>query len=105
MTYPHPGHRYGQFHPGAQHTYGEPLFSVRVRKHYGLFMAWSMRTYTITGTRTQCEQALHQAQIHNVLAGWWSPLSLLLLNWIALIANASERSRLHRAAIPTNATR
>ncbi len=69
---------------------------MRIHKHYGALMAWHHQTYTVTGTRTQCQQALRQAQVQNLLAGWWSPVSLLVMNWIALASNAIESARLRR---------
>jgi hypothetical protein len=76
----------------------EPTFQVRVIKHTGALLFWSQRSYTVTGTFAQCSAALRQAQIYNLLAGWWSFLSILVLNWVALVANAVQRKRLYRDA-------
>lgn len=81
----------------------EPIFQVRVIKHTGALVFWSQHSYTVTGTFAQCSHALHQAQIHNLLAGWWSFLSVLALNWIALISNAVQQKRLQRHAADAQA--
>jgi hypothetical protein len=74
------------------------LFQVRVTKHTGLVMAWYNQRYTVTGTLAQCEAAIHDAQQHNLAAGWWSIASLLVWNWVALAENAGARKVLHRQA-------
>lgn len=52
----------------------------------------------VSGTLAQCEQAYRQAQTHNLVAGWWSFISVLLLNWVALLSNTSAMSHLRRLA-------
>ena len=64
-------------------------FSVRLYRHTGAVILWHQRTLTFTGTLEQCEKAYRDAQTHNLLAGWWSVVSLLVMNWIALISNYS----------------
>ncbi|KUI34268.1 hypothetical protein [Mycobacterium sp. GA-2829] len=76
----------------------QPVFTVSTTKHTGLLLMWMDQSATVTGTFEQCDAALRQAQTHNLLAGWWSPLSMLLLNWFALLANWSARKTLHRQA-------
>lgn len=68
-------------------TYPYRQFSVRLTEHIGAVVMFSQRTYTFTGTLEQCERAYRSAQTHNLLAGWWSVLSLLAMNWAALISN------------------
>lgn len=63
-------------------------------KHTGLAVAWLNQTYTVTGTFAQCEAAIRQAQQHNLAAGWWSPMSLLVWNWVALLSNLGARKSL-----------
>jgi hypothetical protein len=77
---------------------GEPFFRVQVMKHTGILMLWLNQSYTVTGTYGQCEAAIRAAQQHNLLVGWWSPLSALMLNWIALFTNVSARKTLHHNA-------
>ena len=62
-------------------------FSVRLYEHTGAVILWHQRTLTFTGTLEQCEQAYRKAQLHCLLAGWWSVVSLLVMNWVALISN------------------
>lgn len=76
----------------------QPVFTVSTTKHTGLLLMWTDQSATVTGTFEQCDAALRQAQTHNLLAGWWSPLSMLLLNWFALLANWSARKTLQRQA-------
>jgi len=71
---------------------------VQLIKHTGLLMMWYQQSSTVVGTYAQCDAAIRNAQVHNMLAGWWSPLSVLLMNWIALFANWSARKALQRSA-------
>ncbi|WP_445161923.1 DUF2510 domain-containing protein [Mycobacterium sp. Dal123C01] len=64
-------------------------FSVRLYQHTGAVILWHQRTFTFTGTLKQCERAYRDAQLHCLLAGWWSVVSLLVMNWIALFSNYS----------------
>jgi hypothetical protein len=64
-------------------------FSVRLYQHTGAVILWHQRTFTFTGTLEQCEKAYRDAQTHSLLAGWWSVVSLLVMNWIALFSNYS----------------
>jgi hypothetical protein len=77
----------------------QPVFQVHVMKHTGALMLWLNQGYTVTGTYGQCDVVIRAAQQHNLLAGWWSPMSVLALNWIALFTNMSARKMLqHNAA-------
>lgn len=80
------------------HAVREPIFRVRVMKHTGALMLWINQSSTVTGTFSQCEAAIRAAQLHCLLAGWWSPVSALLMNWIALFVNVSARRALLRDA-------
>lgn len=62
-------------------------FSLPLVEHTGAVAFFQQRSYTVTGTLEQCEQAYHRAQKHNLLAGWWSVLSLVVMNWAALLSN------------------
>jgi hypothetical protein len=99
---------YPQYPPTQYPTWppvphNQPLFRVRLVKHTGLMMMWYQQTYTVTGTYAQCEAAIRAAQQYNLAAGWWSPLSALLLNWIALATNESARKELQRNAAQAQA--
>ncbi len=82
-------------HPAAG---DQRLFQVRIRKHTGAIILMFNQTYTVTGTLAQCEAALRNALLHNLLAGWWSVGSALIWNWVALVENHSARKHLHRQA-------
>ncbi|MBB5163566.1 hypothetical protein [Mycobacterium sp. AZCC_0083] len=86
--------------PPAWHSHAvrEPIFQVRVMKHTGALVLWINQSSTVTGTYSQCDAAIRSAQLHCLLVGWWSPVSLLLLNWIALLVNVSARKTLQRSA-------
>jgi hypothetical protein len=84
--------------PWTQPGTPQPLFRVRLTKHTGLLMVFINETYTVTGTLEQCEAAIRQAQLHNMLAGWWSITSVLVMNWAALFENLSARKALRRQA-------
>ncbi|TRW76977.1 hypothetical protein FK535_27375 [Mycolicibacterium sp. 018/SC-01/001] len=75
-----------------------PLFEVTVMTHAGAVFFWFSQRRTVRGTYAQCEAAIRSAQNQNLLVGWWSVLSLLIFNWIALSHNSSERKRLHQQA-------
>ena len=80
------------------HAVREPIFQVRVMRHTGALMLWINQSSTVTGTYSQCDAAIRAAQLHCLLAGWWSPVSALLMNWIALLVNVSARKTLQRDA-------
>jgi hypothetical protein len=65
-------------------------FSVRLYQHTGAVILWHPRTSTFTGTLEQCEKAYRDAQTHNLLAGWCSVVSLLMMNWIALFSKQRD---------------
>lgn len=71
-----------------------PIFQVSTMRHTGALIFWFNQRYVITGTYDQCDAALRSAQIHNVVFGWWSFLSILLMNWVAIISNSSSRRKL-----------
>ncbi|WP_369817929.1 DUF2510 domain-containing protein [Mycobacterium sp. E3339] len=73
-------------------------FSVRLTEHIGALVLWYNRRYTFTGTLEQCERAYRSAQTLNLLAGWWSLLSVLVMNWIALISNWNAIREVRRLA-------
>lgn len=87
-------------YPAGQPGTAQPVFQVRVMKHTGAAIVCFNQRYTITGTFAQCEAAIRDAQLHNLLAGWWSVASVLVWNWVALLHNLSARNALRRQAIP-----
>ncbi|MGH3723026.1 MAG: hypothetical protein ACRDUS_02720 [Mycobacterium sp.] len=85
---------YPQQYPGAAPRY----FQLRLTKHTGMLIMFSTRSYTITGTLQQCETAYRDAQTHNLAAGWWSFLSILVMNWIAIFGNMGQINQIRRLA-------
>lgn len=77
--------------PYAQHQ-------LKLIRHTGALILWQQRTYVVSGTREQCEAAYKSAQTYNLLVGWWSLVSLLAMNWIALISNFNAIRRVRAAA-------
>lgn len=73
-------------------------FSIRLYKHTGAVILWNQQRYAVTGTLEQCESAYRGAQTHNLLAGWWSLVSVLIMNWIALISNFNAIRQVRRLA-------
>lgn len=73
-------------------------FSVRLTEHIGALVLWYNRRYTFTGTLEQCERAYRSAQTLNLVVGWWSLLSLLVMNWIALVSNWNAIRAVRRLA-------
>ncbi len=74
-----------------------PLW-ISLVKHTGMLMLWHHRSYRVCGTLAECERAYRSAQIHNLTAGWWSPTSALLMNWVSLLTNALAIRKLRRIA-------
>lgn len=74
-----------------------PLW-ISLVKHTGMLMLWHNRSYRVCGTLSECERAYRSAQIHNLTAGWWSPTSALLMNWVSLLTNALAIRKLRRIA-------
>jgi hypothetical protein len=83
-------------------------FYVRLHKHTGAVIIWRQSSFTCTGTLDQCEKTYRDAQKHNLLVGWWSLLSLLVLNWVTLLVNYSAIRQLrvlaNRALTPSTPT-
>ncbi|WP_156687320.1 DUF2510 domain-containing protein [Mycobacterium sp. Marseille-P9652] len=73
-------------------------FSVTLCKHTGAVILWHHQRYTFTGTLEQCEAEYRRAQTHCLLAGWWSLVSALVMNWVALISNFSAIRGVRRLA-------
>lgn len=90
-----------QPHPDDART-----FQITLRRHTGLVILMLRQSSVFTGTLEQCERAYRQAQIHNLTAGWWGILSLLVFNWIALFSNMSAIEQVRRMAkqSPTSPT-
>jgi len=82
--------------PGYANQAG--LFHLRLLKHTGAVIFWQQQTVTCTGTLEQCEAAYRNAQTHNLVAGWWSLVSALVMNWIALFSNLSAIRKLRALA-------
>nr|WP_242669964.1 DUF2510 domain-containing protein [Mycobacterium decipiens] len=73
-------------------------------KHTGAVILWQQRTYVVNGTLEECEAAYRAAQKHNLLAGWWSLASAVVMNWIALISNFNAIRRVRAMAQQTPAS-
>lgn len=74
----------------------ERMFQVRTSNHTGGLVFWFNQSRTVYGTHAECAAALSRAQTHNVIFGWWSLLSLLFMNWIAIGENYVARRNLDR---------
>ncbi|MCA0158869.1 hypothetical protein LB823_21945 [Tsukamurella sp. M9C] len=75
-----------------------PVFQAKFRKHTGLLILAQWQDSYATGDYQQIRAAYRAAQTHNLLAGWWGLISLLVYNWIAIIGNVSEMSRIKQQA-------
>lgn len=89
------GHR-GQPNPYASYPPPPqvPTFQVEVTSHTGALIFWSHQRRVVIDTYDQCAKALRSAQAHNLIFGWWSFLSLVLINWVALLQNVQARRQL-----------
>ncbi|MGJ6127279.1 hypothetical protein QN239_32390 [Mycolicibacterium sp. Y3] len=70
--------------------------------HVGALIMWFNQRRVVRGTYEQCDAALRSAQLQNMTFGWWSFLSILALNWIALVYNAQSRRKLNHDAQQAN---
>ncbi len=75
-----------------------PIFQVTTMSHIGALIVWFNQHRTVQGTYAQCDAALRSAQTQNLIVGWWSLLSILILNWVALIHNSQSRKKLNQDA-------
>jgi hypothetical protein len=102
MTYPHqpfpPPYPPAAYYPPSYPPSGSGLFTISLVRHTGMVVLWHNRTYRVTGTLPQCERAYRDAQIYNLAAGWWSLTSVLVMNWVSLLQNASAMRKLRRLA-------
>jgi len=72
------------------------IFQVTTVSHIGALVFWFNQRHVVRGTYAQCDAALRSAQTQNLIVGWWSFLSILILNWIALLHNSAARRQLNR---------
>ncbi len=89
MSYP--------YNPAHPHNPADRYY-LKLARHTGALILWQQRSYTVSGTLEECEVAYRAAQTHNLVAGWWSLLSLFLLNWVALISNVSAMRQVRAMA-------
>ncbi|MET9328846.1 hypothetical protein [Tsukamurella sp. NPDC003166] len=75
-----------------------PVFQAKFRKHTGMIILAQWQDSYVTGSYADVRAAYRAAQTHNLLAGWWGLISLLVYNWIALIGNTSEMGRIKQQA-------
>lgn len=71
---------------------------LKLIRHTGVLIFFQQRTYVVSGTLEQCEAEYKSAQTYNLLVGWWSLMSLLAINWIALISNFNAMRRVRKTA-------
>ena len=65
----------------------EDQYYANFAKHTGMLIMWQMSSRTYQGTYAQIEKAYRAAQLHCLMFGWWSVLSLVFFNWFTLIRN------------------
>jgi hypothetical protein len=75
---------------------GELLYEISLITHTGVLIFGHQQTRRHIGTLTQCQQAYRSAQTHCLLAGWWSPASLIAYNWVALFSNMGAIRRVRK---------
>jgi hypothetical protein len=77
---------------------GAARYRLRLRRHTGLLLAWQQSSRMYEGTYEQLRAAYRDAQTYCLLAGWWSLLSVLAMNWIALYRNHAAMKQLNQLA-------
>lgn len=97
------GNQHQHGHGGRPNPYASyppprqvPTFQVEVTSHTGALIFWFNQRRTVIDTYDQCAKALRSAQTHNLILGWWSFLSLVLINWVALLQNMQARRQLDK---------
>lgn len=110
MTYPSNPSQYGNpqanpFPYGAPtpqwqggYSPGPAMYTAVFRKQTGMLIVAQTTPVQTTGTYPEIRSAFWKAQTHCLVFGWWGVLSLLIYNWISLIQNMSELSRIKHAA-------
>ncbi len=110
MTYPSNPQPYG-YPPANQPPYGAPLPSAHAgystapavytavfRKETGMLIIAQTTPVQTTGTYPEIRSAFWKAQTHCLLFGWWGVLSFLIYNWVTMVRNINELSRIKQAA-------
>jgi hypothetical protein len=82
----------------ATNTSASRRFQIVLRKHTGILVLMRTQTIRLQGTLEQLEAAYRSAQRHNYVAGWWGVLSLLCMNWIAILSNRSAMASIRQLA-------
>lgn len=101
----HPQQPYG-YPPANPYPYGTAapyspapaVYTAAFRKQTGMLIVAQTTPVQTTGTYPEIRSAFWKAQTHCLVFGWWGVLSFLIYNWIALIQNMSELSRIKHAA-------
>jgi len=97
-----PTHQPPEQHPNPYGSYPPPpeipIFQVTTMSHIGAVIFWFNQRQVVRGTYAQCDAALRSAQTQNLLVGWWSVLSILVLNWVAIVYNSNARRQLNKDA-------
>jgi hypothetical protein len=98
--YQQPGYGFGVYsHNGQVLTYpGEQQYKVETSKHTGVLVLWVNRQTAVTGTYEQCRAQIMRSLIHCLVLGWWSILSLVFFNWLAIVQNLLALKCLNRDA-------
>jgi hypothetical protein len=104
--YGQPGPAPQGYGPGAeqqgygQQGYGQPgaALTATFVKHTGMLLLWQQNTRRYQGSFEQITAKYKQAQLHCLLAGWWSISSVIFFNWFALGKNMYEYGKVKKAA-------
>jgi hypothetical protein len=98
--YQQPGYGFGVYtHDGQVHSFpGEQQYKVETAKHTGMLVLYLNQQSAFTGTYEQCRAQIKRSLIHCVVLGWWSILSLVFFNWLAIAQNLAALKYLNREA-------
>jgi hypothetical protein len=77
---------------------GEQQYKTQTVKHTGLLVLWFNQQSSFTGTHAQVQAHIWKSLIHCLLLGWWSILSIVLYNWVAIFQNVAALVALKRQA-------
>lgn len=85
----------GQQVPAQVGGPGQRYF-LNLRRHTGMLILWQTRRGRFEGSYEALKREYAAAQRHNLLFGWWSISSIILMNWLTLFQNYRAMQQLNR---------
>ena len=70
------------------------VYTLKLVKHTGFLVAWTNSKVIAHGDPARVREGYRAVLRHNLLFGWWSPASLLFVNFYVLFQNRRARLKL-----------